>query len=48
MILIVLCALVCGYLVAVVGIKVLQQHDDCLLHPPDDFTQWPDDGDDER
>lgn len=47
MIAIIICALVCGYLVAVIGIKVLQKHDDALLHPPDDFIQWPD-GDDER
>lgn len=37
-------AMLCsGALMLLIGIKVLMQHDDALLHPPDpDHSQWPD------
>lgn len=39
---------IAGAILLLIGIKVLQGHDDALLHPPDpDHIQWPDeDGDD--
>ena len=42
-------AMLCsGALMLLIGIKVLMQHDDALLHPPDpDHSQWPDEEDED-